>query len=168
MNKPDIKDYGLEFTVLTKRAQTDLLVIHHTGNLVDDDLSAEQIHFMHLANGWAGCGYHFIIRKNGVIEQGRPTDMIGSHAYGENWHSIGIHLCGNFEYVEPTASQIESAAYLLGWLCETYNISTHNIVGHRDLMATACPGKNLYEQMDTLRGKAAWYMKHYKNGYYEE
>ena len=168
MNKPEIKDYDLDFATLTERLRTDMVVVHHTGNFVDDDLSAEQIHFMHLGNGWAGIGYHFVIRKNGIIEQGRPIEMIGSHAYGENWHTIGVHLCGNFEYVEPTPAQIESAAYLIGWICETYNIPTHRIVGHRDLMATACPGKYLYEQMDTLRGKAAWYMQHYKHGYYEE
>lgn len=39
-----------------------------------------------------------------------------------------------------------------------------NVVGHRDLMATACPGENLYEMMDTIRGKARWYMENYKEG----
>lgn len=168
MNKPEIKDYELEFTTLTKRPKTDMIVIHHTGNLTDDDLSAEQIHYIHLANGWSGCGYHFIIRKNGVIEQGRPVDMQGAHAADENWHSIGVHFSGNFEYVEPTDAQIECAAYLIGWLCETYDIPIHRIVGHRDLMATACPGRFLYDKMQLIRDKAAWYMKHYKNGNYEE
>ena len=93
MNKPEIKDYDLEFATLTERLRTDMVVVHHTGNLADDDLSAEQIHFAHLGNGWSGIGYHFVIRKNGIIEQGRPIEMIGSHAYGENWHTIGVHLC---------------------------------------------------------------------------
>jgi len=44
MRDPDIKDYGLDFTSLTERDRTDLIVVHHTGNPTDDDLSAEDIH----------------------------------------------------------------------------------------------------------------------------
>jgi hypothetical protein len=46
------------------------------------DASAEQIHGWHLGNGWAGIGYHYVIRKDGTIERGRPEWAIGSHAYG--------------------------------------------------------------------------------------
>lgn len=59
---------------------------------------------------------------------------------------MGVHVCGNFEIGEPTIYQIESLAYLLGWLCEQYDLDpATDIVGHRDLMATACPGESLYE-----------------------
>jgi len=160
---PTFTDYGLEFTSLYARDDTDLIVIHHTGNLTDDDLSAERIHYMHLQNGWSGIGYHYVIRKDGTIEFGRPEWAVGAHAQGQNWNSIGIHLCGNFELAEPTKQQIESCAYLVGWLCEKYGLipnATH-VVGHCDLMATACPGKNLYDQLQTIRGKAIWYQQHY-------
>ena len=30
------------------------------------------------------------------------------YKYGENSHTIGIHVCGNFEIGEPTSEQIES------------------------------------------------------------
>lgn len=49
-----VKKYNLHFTELLKRDRTDLIVIHHTGNPVDDDLSAEQIHASHQEQGWAG------------------------------------------------------------------------------------------------------------------
>lgn len=165
MRDPDIKDYGLDFTSLTERDRTDLIVVHHTGNPTDDDLSAEDIHQSHLNQGWSGIGYHFVIRKNGQVEEGRPVWAIGAHAYGENSHSIGVHVCGNFEEAEPTQYQIESLAYLLGWLCDTFGLDpATDIVGHRDLMATACPGKNLYNMLDIIRGKARWYMENYKSG----
>ena len=45
------KDYGLEFTNLTPRDDTSRIVIHHTGNPTDDDLSAEQLHRSHLTLG---------------------------------------------------------------------------------------------------------------------
>ena len=165
MKSPDILDYGLEFNSLSERYVTDMIVVHHTGNPSDDDLSAEDIHEMHQNQGWAGIGYHYVIRKNGQIEQGRPEWAVGSHAYGENWHSIGIHVSGNFEEAEPTEYQIESLAYLIGWLCEEYDLDPSvAVVGHRDLMATACPGENLYEMLNTVVGKAHWYMENYKEG----
>ena len=167
MIEPKIKDYGLRFTSLTERLRTDFIVVHHTGNPLDDDLSAEEIHRSHIVNnGWSGCGYHFIIRKDGTIEEGRPLWAMGSHAYGENWRSVGVHLCGNFEISVPTEAQIESAAYLIGWLCDYYDLTptAETVVGHRDLMATACPGQNLYEMLQTIRGKAVWYEQNYKEG----
>lgn len=163
MDKPTIVDYNLEFSDLTERDTTDMIVIHHTGNPEDDDLSAEEIHESHLAQGWAGIGYHFVIRKDGTIEQGRPMDAIGAHAYGENSHTIGIHVCGNFDLGSPTQAQIESLSYLVGWVAEQYNITSDymHVVGHRDLMATACPGENLYNLLQTVRGKAIWYQQNY-------
>lgn len=163
MKAPTIKDYGLEFGHLVPRVATDKIVVHHTGDLVDDDLSAERIHAIHLRNGWSGIGYHYVIRKDGTIEQGRPEWAFGAHAEGDNSHTIGIHLCGNFEYVAPTDAQIESAAYLIGWLCEKYELvpDKEHVVGHRDLMPTACPGSFLYERLQDIRGKAIWYQQHY-------
>ena len=165
MTPPKLTDYGLEFNSLSERYVTDMIVVHHTGNPSDDDLSAEDIHEMHQNQGWAGIGYHYVIRKNGQIEQGRPDWSVGAHASGENWHSIGIHVSGNFEEAEPTEYQIESLAYLIGWLCEKYDLDPSvAVVGHRDLMATACPGENLYEMLNTVVGKAHWYMENYKEG----
>lgn len=171
MMKPTFIDYGLAFGDLTEREVTDAIVIHHTGNPTDDDLSAEEIHASHLAQGWVGIGYHFVIRKSGAIELGRPMDTVGAHAYGDNWHTIGIHLCGNFEIAEPTPEQIESCAVLVAWLAEHYgiNIDVETVVGHRDLMPTACPGQSLYDKLGTVRGKAIWYQHHYDgNGNYHD
>lgn len=143
MQKPNIKDYGLDFGVLIRRCATDQIVIHHTGNPQDDDLSAEQIHASHLMQGWAGIGYHFVVRKDGSIEQGRPLWASGAHAYGHNYNTVGIHVCGNFELAAPTPEQVESLAMLVAWLCDEYGLTPdpEHVVGHRDLMATACPGR---------------------------
>lgn len=144
---------------LTTRSVTDMIVIHHTGNPTDDDLSAAEIDASHKGQGWACIGYHYVIRKDGTVEQGRPHWTVGAHAYGYNSHTIGIHVCGNFEEAEPTDAQIESTAMLLANLCTDYGIpiDRDHIVGHRELMSTACPGRNLYEMMDTIVGKAAFY-----------
>lgn len=48
-------------------------------------------------DGWAGIGYHFVIRKDGTIERGRPLSVVGAHAQGDNLHTIGICMARNFE-----------------------------------------------------------------------
>ena len=116
-----IVETNLDFTSLTERSITDMIVIHHTGGN-DIDASAEQIHGWHKNQGWAGIGYHYVIRKDGTIERGRPEWAIGSHAYGENSHTIGIHISGDFDSAEPTEKQIENCAELVADICTRYGI----------------------------------------------
>ena len=119
------------------------------------------MHQWHLANGWAGIGYHYLIRKDGTIERGRPRDTVGAHCYGENWHSVGVNIVGNFETNEPTAAQIDAAERLVAVLCRLYGLrpSGETIKGHRDFNATACPGENLYAMLpDVIAGVQSYYM----------
>lgn len=163
MQKVNIKKTNLQYdySQLSNRTKTDMVVIHHTGNPTDDDLNAEEINTSHQAQGWTCIGYHYVIRKDGIIEEGRPHWTVGAHAYGDNDHTIGIHVCGNFEIGEPTQAQIESLAMLLANVCDDYGlpIDKDHVVAHRDLMATACCGENLYNQLQTVRGKAIWYQQ---------
>ena len=163
MQKVNIKKTNLQYdySQLSNRTKTDMVVIHHTGNPTDDDLSAEEINASHQAQGWTCIGYHYVIRKDGTIEEGRPHWTVAAHAYDFNSHTIGIHVCGNFEIGEPTQAQIESLAMLLANVCDDYGlpIDKDHVVAHRDLMATACCGENLYNQLQTVRGKAIWYQQ---------
>ena len=165
MRKATLKDVQLsyDYNRLDTRTKTDKVVFHHTGNPTDDDCSAQQINTSHQGQGWTCIGYHYVIRKNGDIEVGRPHWTVGAHAYGDNSHTIGIHLSGNFEIGEPTSAQIESASLLLANLCSDYGLSidAEHVVGHKDLKGdTACPGKNLHTMLQTIRGKAIWYQQH--------
>lgn len=163
MERIKLIDLGLnyDYDKLETRKKTDMIVIHHTGNPTDDDLSAKEINASHQAKGWTCIGYHYVIRKNGVVEIGRPHWTVGAHAYGENSHTIGIHVCGNFEIANPTPAQIESLAMLLANICTDYGLPIDNkhIVGHRDLMSTACPGKSLYELLAEEIGKGNFYQQ---------
>ena len=158
----DIVETNLSFDSLSERSYTDMIVLHHTG-VNDIDASAEQIHEWHKNQNppWVGIGYHYVIRKDGTIERGRPEWAIGSHAYGENSHTIGIHLSGDFQQAQPTQEQIEKCSMLVADICERYGIPIdyEHIVGHGELMATSCPGKNLQKLIDdgTITGKAIWY-----------
>lgn len=159
MERVNIVETDLDFNgSFQKRFTTDMVVIHHTGGS-DLDASAEEINQWHKNNGWTGIGYHYVIRKDGTIERGRPEWAIGAHAQGENYHTIGIHLSGDFMQAEPTDAQIESVSMLLANICSDYDIpmDRKHIVGHCDLMSTDCPGTNLYNKLDTVIGKTNWY-----------
>lgn len=135
-----ITETNLKFNgSLNKRKSTKRAIIHHSAS---PDVLTSTIHSWHLGQKWAGIGYHFVIRSGGAIERGRPEDTIGSHSgAGGNGDSIGIVLTGNFQYDKPTAAQMES----LVWLLRDYLFPKYGqlqVMGHKDVMATACPGKN--------------------------
>lgn len=125
------------------------IVVHHTGDLdsagrpVHRDTSAEQINRYHrTANGWAGIGYHFVIRWDGRVQIGRSILTQGAHAGAAmNPHSWGVVLSGNFDVGRPTNRQVASFRWLQRYLNE---VRPGLIVGgHRDYGATSCPGRNL-------------------------
>lgn len=148
-----------DYSKLVTRQSTDFIVIHHSGTPDDADLSAQTINQMHQNQGWTCIGYHYVIRKDGTIEQGRPHWTIGGHAYGFNNQSIGIHLSGNFEIAQPTDAQIESLSMLLANLCADYGLpmDANHILPHCALNATACPGTNVINKLDIIIGKTNYY-----------
>ena len=152
-----IRPTHLKFKSLENRFVTDCIVVHHIGMPNDDDVAAATVHEWHLNQGWAGIGYHFLIRKDGTIEEGRPLGTIGAHVYGENNHTVGINLAGNFEIGAPTEAQKSSAAHLIASLCTIYQLDPRwqgTVKGHRDLNATACPGRYLYAQLPGVVDRA--------------
>ena len=146
-----IRPTNLDFGPLENRCVTDAIIVHHVGN-TNADVSAATMHEWHKANGWSGIGYHFVIRKDGPIEAGRPMDTVGAHCKGENTHTIGINIVGNFETAWPEDAQLASAVKLIPAICRNYGFapSASTIFGHRDFNATLCPGENLYGLLPNL------------------
>lgn len=120
-------------------------IIHCSATSNDLDIGAKEIKGMHLANGWSDCGYHFIIRRNGVIEHGRPCERMGAHVKGYNEDSIGTCLIGDDKF---TLQQIVSLIKLDKELKHLYNknMTTH---GHNEFTnKKTCPNfdvKYLFE-----------------------
>lgn len=144
-----ITETNLKFkNALALRRSTNRVIVHHSAS---GDVSAATIHDWHLNQSWSGIGYHFVIRRNGNIERGRELSAIGSHSGPKgNGDSVGVCLTGNFETGKPTTAQINSLVWLiLKYLEPRYG--NFKVIGHRDVMATACPGKNF--PWDELRRK---------------
>lgn len=113
------------------------IVLHHTASKT---ATVESIHNGHLANGWAGIGYHFVIRKDGTIYRGRPENAVGSHVKDKNSKSFGICLEGDFDKEHITSAQKKSVVALCAMLMDKYYIN--KIIKHSDAFSTDCPGKN--------------------------
>ncbi len=111
------------------------LVIHHSAS---GDVSAETIHQWHLNQGWAGIGYHYVVRADGTIERGRPEIYQGAHCVPVNRQSIGICCTGDFTKHAMPDAQKKALIELLRMLKQKYLQAA--ITQHKDHDATACPG----------------------------
>ena len=132
----DIIDAGLEFGALTKRTVTDRIILHHAAG----NGSVESVHNYHKSLGWSGIGYHYYVRKDGSIYRGRPEEMVGGHTSGYNYCSIGVCAEGNFETESMSDAQREAIRALVLDIRTRYPDT--QTIRHKDVAATACPGKN--------------------------
>ncbi|MFE1288188.1 peptidoglycan recognition family protein [Streptomyces sp. NPDC058751] len=138
-----------------------------------------------VTNDWGDIGYHFLIDEAGLIYEGRysGTDGIPAHdasgkmvtafhTSGNNSGNLGIALLCNSNEQPPTAAARQSLVRLLGALSSYHgfdpeaavtfvnpvngaskNVQTVN--GHRDWLATECPGTTLYDDIPALRKDVA-------------
>lgn len=125
------------------RMTTKYLVVHCAATKPTMNIGLREIRQWHRERGWLDIGYHFVIRRDGTVEQGRPQDVIGAHVEGHNYESLGICMAGGIDATgKPennfTPAQFESLRTLLDKLQGDY--PSARIVGHRDLdNRKACP-----------------------------
>ena len=74
------------------------VVVHWSAHFLNQDIGAEEIHGQQKNDGFKGIGYHYVIRKDGTIERGRPINKEGAHAKanGHDKYSIGIAFVGGY------------------------------------------------------------------------
>lgn len=127
------------------RKRTDNIVIHCSATRAIQEIGAADIRKWHKAQGWSDIGYHYVIRRNGKLERGRPEAAVGSHVQGHNANSIGICLVGglNNTTYKPednyTPAQWATLRKLIADLLKKYPKA--KVLGHRDFpkVQKACP-----------------------------
>src|SRR3546814_4556433 len=60
----------------------------------NDNIGASDIRQWHRAKGWRDIGYHYVIKRDGTVEKGRPDDQPGAHEPRINARSIAVCLVG--------------------------------------------------------------------------
>lgn len=133
------------------RLATKYLVVHCSATQANQNIDAKTIDAWHKAKGWSGIGYHYVIKRDGTLEQGRPVNQVGAHVEGYNWCSIGICLVGGANAQGKgennfAPEQFQALRRLLGSLQLQYPRVT--VLGHRDLS----PDKN----KDGIISKDEW------------
>lgn len=128
--------------VLNTRVVTKI-VLHCSDSDLSEHDNLFTIHKWHVAKGWKGCGYHYVIRQNGRVETGRTLEEIGAHARGFNKESVGICLTGKYNF---SVAQFKSCNSVIRNLLEIYNLSWDDVFLHSDLNSNkTCPNFKLYQ-----------------------
>ncbi len=91
----------------------------------------------HKERGWRDVGYHYFIRKDGVIEDGRSLEETPAAQQGHNTGTIAICLHG-LKRENFTKAQFESVIALCQAIDRAYDnqLTFH---GHCEVSAKTCP-----------------------------
>lgn len=131
-----------------------LIIIHCSAVRPDQTSSAKQIDTWHRKRGWSGIGYHYVVRRDGSVEKGRPEARVGAHCLNHNKYSIGVCYEGGLDAGgcpadTRTKEQKEALLRLLRELRGCYPHAL--IVAHHTLDARkACPCFNAEREYKTL------------------
>ena len=134
------------------------------------------------SNGWNDIGYNFLVDKCGVVFEGRKggidKPVIGAHTYGFNTDTAAIAVLGTYISSGVSGTVQDAIAHVAAYKLSQYGndpygkvtltegvadgkyalgeqVVFNRIGGHRDAVATECPGDTLYGQLATIRSKAA-------------
>ena len=134
---------------------------------------------------WSDIGYNFLVDKFGTVYEGRKgsiTEAVqGAHAGGFNSGTMGIAALGNYETAAAPRVMVDAIGAMAGWKLAQYGVDPRGSVtltsagggtarvakgssvtlptvfAHRQVGFTVCPGKYLFDRMDTVRDEAARY-----------
>ena len=127
------------------RRETTALVVHCAATTPTQDIGAAEIRKWHVEErGWSDIGYHYVIRRNGTVETGRPVTDVGAHVAGYNSETVGICLVGGInERGDPDANYTDAQWNSLHGLLVALRVRYPHarICGHRDFpnVLKACP-----------------------------
>lgn len=99
---------------------------------------------------WIDIPYHFIIDAKGIVYEARPIEFAGdtNTSYNPAGHAL-ICVLGNFEEQPVNRFQLQSTIMLMANLCNHYGVNADSIRSHKDYTETLCPGKNLYNYLQS-------------------
>lgn len=89
-----VEELDAEFTNVNRDVTE--VVVHATDTHTNKDIGSIEINNVQIDLGHDGIGYHYVIRRDGRLQRGRPVNIQGDHApvNGHDKFSIGIVLVG--------------------------------------------------------------------------
>ncbi|WP_273163069.1 N-acetylmuramoyl-L-alanine amidase [Bacteroides fluxus] len=112
------------------------IVVHCSATREGYALTPEALEREHRRRGFRGTGYHYYIRRDGSVFDGRPLQLPGAHVKGQNAHSIGICYEGGLDADgnpkdTRTPEQRSALRLLVHRLLKLFKDA--RVCGHRDL-----------------------------------
>jgi N-acetylmuramoyl-L-alanine amidase len=131
------------------------IILHCSAKYEGQDVSAATIKKWHTSppRNWSDIGYHYVVRLDGTIEQGRPLGRAGAHTRGHNKDSVGICYIGGVDACnEPKNTMTDEQRASIKRLCLALCLVLQKpltLHGHREYAAKACPS---FEVADEFAG----------------
>ena len=118
---------------MAKRETTDTIVIHCTQTPPGMDIDVDKVTQWHKERGFDTIGYHYLIKRDGTLQEGRQQDEVGAHAVAVNGTSVGVALAGggtpNMGWEDNFAPiQFETLKTIIMKLKKDYEIE--KVIGH--------------------------------------
>ena len=125
----------------------DKIIIHCSDTPNGKNFGVSDIDRWHKERGFREIGYHYIIKVNGMVDEGRSAEVAGAHCKGHNKYSLGICLIGRDRF---NLAQWTSLFELIKDLKSLFPKAT--IHGHNELdtKGKTCPNFNVQEMMSHI------------------
>lgn len=130
----------------------DKLIVHCTATPQFKDFDVEDVRDWHVkGNGWSDVGYHWLVKLDGTVQEGRPVERIGSHVRGQNKSSIGIAYVGGMdkdmnEWIDTRTPEQKDAIFNL-LMDLKFQFPDAVVYGHNDFTdKKVCPCFNAKEE----------------------
>jgi len=129
--------------------KVDSIALHHMAHPTADVKEVEKWHIYN--EGWSAIGYNFWVAFDGTIYQGRGFNL-GAGVANQNSHIISIGFQGDYHSkpVNMPDAQFNSGIDIINYI-KSKLPNLKKIGGHRDFMATACPGQ-YFPMTEMLKG----------------
>ncbi|MFB6700288.1 peptidoglycan-binding protein [Streptomyces rubiginosohelvolus] len=100
------------------------------------------IEAQHIGQGWSGVGYNWVVDQEGNIYEGRGWTFQGAHCPGHNVSGLSVQVAVGGSQ-KPSAKALASVRALYDEACKKTGQKLAK-KGHKDGIATLCPGAALY------------------------
>lgn len=135
----------------------DTIILHCSATYPGMDVGVGEIDVWHRQRGFDGIGYHYIVRLDGTVEEGRPYHLDGAHALGWNQRAVGICYIGGYDGngrpCDTRTPQQRSALIRLILRLKKEHPGLVRIFGHRDVARKDCPCFDAAAEYGKLLGK---------------
>lgn len=129
--------------------------LHHSAGGQDGAAGVRALEAIGQARFGSGISYTWVIDRQGRIYQGHSVGRQGTHTYAHNDIGRAICLIGNYEVEHPTTAALDAVVWLLGHAHAKGWTSVPRLAGgHRDVRATACPGRHAYAAIPEINRSA--------------